>query len=52
MQNFYALLWRFAENLHHMEISLDLKPAHSPQLFQQSVSTNLSAVNTKGALLD
>lgn len=36
MQNINALLWNFAENLHHMEISLDLKPAHNPQLFQRA----------------
>lgn len=37
VQNINALLWCFTENLHHTEISLNLKPARNPQLFQRTV---------------
>lgn len=37
MPNIGALLRRFGENLQHMEISSDLRPAHNPQLFRRIV---------------
>ena len=37
MPNISAFLQHFGENLQHMEISLDLRPAHNPQLFHRIV---------------
>lgn len=37
MQNINSLLWCFTENLELMEISLDLKLAHNPQLLKCNV---------------